>query len=112
MKRLSPSKVVFSLALGIALLPQWSSAATPSAQQALKLTPTQPGVDYDRPSPEQAAKCKIIAKKINGHVGWIVEESRRRDLAEVRRHRRQQCRGSVELLQGRAGSLSRHRLKP
>ena len=73
MKRLSPSKVVFSLVLGMALLPQWSWAATPSAQQALRLTPTQPGVDYDRPGPDQAAKCKIIAKRINGHVGWIVE---------------------------------------
>jgi hypothetical protein len=27
-------------------------AATPSVEQALKLTPVQPGVDYDRPSPE------------------------------------------------------------
>jgi thiol-disulfide isomerase/thioredoxin len=73
MKRLSPSKVVFFLVLGLIVLPQWSSAATPSVQQALKLAPTQPGVDYDRPSPGQAAKCKIIAKKINGHVGWIVQ---------------------------------------
>ena len=39
----------------------------------MKLTPVQPGVDYDRPTPEEAAKCKILAKKIDGHVGWIVE---------------------------------------
>ena len=25
--------------------------------------PVQPGVDYDRPSPEEAAKCKISAKQ-------------------------------------------------
>jgi thiol-disulfide isomerase/thioredoxin len=73
MKRLCPSKVVLTCVLGLALLPQWSLAAAPSAQQALKLTPTQQGVDYDQPTPEQAAKCKIISKKIDGHVGWIVE---------------------------------------
>jgi thiol-disulfide isomerase/thioredoxin len=56
----------------MALLPRWSSAA-PSAEQALKLVPVQPGVDYDRPSPAEAAKCKILAKKIDGHVGWVVE---------------------------------------
>ena len=30
-------------------------------------------MDYDRPSPAEAAKCKIVAKKIDGHVGWVVE---------------------------------------
>ncbi len=54
-------------------LSQGSQAATPSADQALKLTPMQSGVDYDRPTAEEAPKCKIVAKKINGHVGWIVE---------------------------------------
>ena len=52
---------------------RWLSAATPSAEQALGLTPVQAGVDYDRPSPQEISKCKIIAKKINGQVGWIVE---------------------------------------
>ena len=50
-------------------------AAAPTAEQALKLTPVQPGVDYDRPTPEQAARCKIIAKRIDGHMGWIVESA-------------------------------------
>ena len=50
-----------------------SFAANPSAEQALKLTPIQEGVDYDRPTPEEAAKCKISARKIDGHVGWVVE---------------------------------------
>jgi len=35
--------------------------------------PVQPGVDYDRPSAEETAKCKITAKKIDGCVGWIIE---------------------------------------
>lgn len=47
--------------------------AAPSAVQALKLTPTQEGIDFDRPKPEDASNCKISAKKVDGHVGWIVE---------------------------------------
>ena len=31
------------------------------------------GVDYDQPTAEEAAKCKISTKKIDGHVGYIVE---------------------------------------
>jgi tetratricopeptide (TPR) repeat protein len=50
-----------------------AAAATPSAEQALSLTPVQSGVDYDRPTPQEISKCKIIAKKINGQIGWIVE---------------------------------------
>jgi thiol-disulfide isomerase/thioredoxin len=48
-------------------------AASPSAAQALRLAPSQQGIDYDRPKPEDVARCKISAKKIDGHVGWIVE---------------------------------------
>jgi thiol-disulfide isomerase/thioredoxin len=51
----------------------WSLAATPTAEQALGLTPVQVGVDFDRPGPQDVTKCKIVAKKINGQVGWIVE---------------------------------------
>ena len=57
----------------ITLGASWSLAATPTAEQALNLTPVQGGVDYDRPSPQDIAKCKIVAKKINGQVGWVVE---------------------------------------
>jgi thiol-disulfide isomerase/thioredoxin len=52
-----------------------ADATNPTAEQALKLTPVQKGVDYDRPSPEEAARCKIYPKKIDGHVGWIVESA-------------------------------------
>ncbi len=48
-------------------------AATPTVEQALNLTPVQAGVDYDRPGPQDIPKCKIIAKKINGQVGWVVD---------------------------------------
>ncbi len=50
-----------------------ASAATPTVEQALNLTPVQAGVDCDRPGAQDIAKCKITAKKINGQVGWIVE---------------------------------------
>jgi hypothetical protein len=73
MLRIAPSKVLFSFAIGAALLPAWASAATPSVEQALKLKPAQPDVEYDRPTAEQAAGCKIVAKTTNGHIGWIVE---------------------------------------
>ena len=48
-------------------------AASPSAAQALALNPSQQGVDYDRPKAEDVPKCKVTAKKVDGHVGWIVE---------------------------------------
>jgi len=48
-------------------------AAAPSAEQALKLMPIQKGVDIDRPNAQVAAKCTIAARKLDGHVGWIVE---------------------------------------
>ena len=64
----------FGLAMfSMATSPNLSWAATPTAAQALRLKPSQPDVDYDRPTAEQAAKCKIVAKKIDGHIGWIVE---------------------------------------
>ena len=44
-------------------------------QDALRLEPVQKGVDCDRPSPDEAAKCKIYAKKIDGHIGWLVEDA-------------------------------------
>jgi thiol-disulfide isomerase/thioredoxin len=73
MMRLLPQAGVWVVAITVALLwsPAW--AGTPSVEQALKLAPVQRGVDYDRPSAEEAAKCKIAAKKVDGHVGWVVE---------------------------------------
>jgi thiol-disulfide isomerase/thioredoxin len=55
------------------LAPSLGWAATPSAEQALKLAPVQAVTDYDQPSAEATARCKIIAKKFDGHVGWVVE---------------------------------------
>lgn len=70
---LSPMALIaaFVVGWGMGALPL--SAASPSAEQALKLTPTQEGVDYDRPKPDEVAKCKMSARKIDGRVGWVVE---------------------------------------
>lgn len=51
-----------------------AGAASPSAQQALKLAPIQEDVDFDRPSGDRAARCKISARKIDDGVGWVVED--------------------------------------
>jgi len=58
-----------------AMLAGMSQAASPTAEQALKLAPIQGGVDCARPTPEEAAKCTIGAKKIDGKVGWVVEDA-------------------------------------
>ena len=61
-------------ALGVGLMGS-ASAASPKVEQALQLTPVQKGVDYDRPSPEEAAKCKIVPRKVGNQVGWVVEDA-------------------------------------
>lgn len=71
--RFIPAKTALICTLSVILLPGWSLAANPSAEQALKLVPVQSGVDFDRPTADEAAKCKMLAKKIDGRVGWIVE---------------------------------------
>jgi thiol-disulfide isomerase/thioredoxin len=50
------------------------AGSAPSVNQALKLAPIQKGVDYDRPSDQEIPKCKISPKRINGQLGWIVED--------------------------------------
>ena len=47
--------------------------ASPSADQALRLAPTQEGVDYDRPQADDVSRCKITARKMDGNAGWVVE---------------------------------------
>jgi thiol-disulfide isomerase/thioredoxin len=47
------------------------SAAAPTIEQALSFVPVQAGVDYDRPKPDDIAKCKVRATE--GNKGWLVE---------------------------------------
>jgi thiol-disulfide isomerase/thioredoxin len=49
----------------------WAASAT--VEQILRVTPSQDGVDYDRPKPEDVPRCKISVKKVAGNSGWIVE---------------------------------------
>lgn len=50
-----------------------AEGASPSVQQALKLAPMQQGVDFDQPTAQEAAKCKINVRKIGDRAGWVVE---------------------------------------
>jgi len=66
---------IAATALTAMLAPHAASAASPSVEQALRLKPIQPDVDYSRPTAEEAARCRIEARKVDGRVGWIVEDS-------------------------------------
>ena len=74
-------RLVLGFAVCLPCLLSWAAppAAGPKKEEplklALQLAPIQKGVDYDRPTPEEAAKCKISARKIDGHVGWLVEDA-------------------------------------
>src|SRR5687768_5187690 len=46
--------------------------AAPSVEDALKLAPVQPGIEYDSPTAEEAKACKISPEKINGATAWVV----------------------------------------
>lgn len=63
---------VLAICLTSPLSMQPAMAAQPTADQALGLTPIQSEIDYDRPQPEEAAKCTIKAETIEGGKGWIV----------------------------------------
>lgn len=49
-----------------------AQAAAPKIADALKLTPVQRGVSYDRPSAAEAKQCKVEAENSKGSNGWIV----------------------------------------
>jgi len=71
MTRPFPLKVVFFCLVALWLSSPPASGAAPTVEQALKLAPIQPGIDYDRPNQEDVAKCKI--KQLDGRKGWLVE---------------------------------------
>ena len=69
-----PSSIGFLVAaVGVlcSSLPVLAANVTPA--QVLQVTPSQEGVDYDRPKPEDVPRCKVSVKKVEGHAGWIVE---------------------------------------
>jgi len=73
MKQIAPPiSLVFSAIVAMSFS-NGTLGATPDAAQALKLMPVQPDVDFDQPGPGKIDQCKISAKKVDGHVGWIVK---------------------------------------
>lgn len=62
------------IALGLTVLPTAESAqaATPSVDQALRLTPIQDDVDYSQPTPAEVKASTIKAEKEGGRTGWVV----------------------------------------
>ncbi|MDY0165304.1 MAG: thioredoxin-like domain-containing protein [Thermoguttaceae bacterium] len=67
------ARATITVALAIAL--GGLANANPTAEQALRLSPVQKGVDYSRPSPEEAARCKIESQKLDdGTVAWVVSD--------------------------------------
>ena len=64
----------FGHTLGLLLASTAGSAwaATPSASDALKLSPVQRDVEYDIPKPADTAGCTIKAEQFSGRTGWVV----------------------------------------
>jgi len=52
-----------------------TEAASPSAADALKLRPVQPRVDFTSPTADETARCTISARRIDGKLGWVVEDA-------------------------------------
>lgn len=50
-----------------------AGAASPTAEDALRLQPIQSEVRYEKPSAEEAARCKVVALKEGNWTGWTVE---------------------------------------
>lgn len=59
----------------ILLTLQLAVAAQPSVRQAFTPTPIQRNVDYDRPTQQEIAGCKIEADKTGGNRAWIVKDA-------------------------------------
>jgi len=64
------------LALALAMVPAsgWGAGGTPTVEQALKLSPVQADVAYDRPSEKDAARATLKAETIGGKTGWVVRD--------------------------------------
>jgi len=64
---------VFCLVGGLAVIaPQPSYAADPTSEQALRLKPVQPEVDYTQVDPAVAAECRLEKLAVPGWTGWRV----------------------------------------
>ncbi|MBL9162067.1 MAG: redoxin domain-containing protein [Planctomycetaceae bacterium] len=62
------------LAAGLLSLASTVQAAAPTAEDALKLAPVQPGIEYDIPPAADAKNCKINPEKIGKVTAWVVRD--------------------------------------
>lgn len=61
------------LALGLGMLGvNAAQAAVPTAEQALQLQPIQASVDYQQPTADEVAQCKVVAEQVGDAAGWVV----------------------------------------
>lgn len=70
-----PRWTIWCTALALSVLATSSQGASPTVEQALSLTPIQKDVDCDRPQGDEVARCRISSQKIDGYVGWVVEDA-------------------------------------
>jgi thiol-disulfide isomerase/thioredoxin len=52
-----------------------AQADAPSAVDALRLVPVQPGIVYDTPEKDQIARCKVDVETVGGIAGWVVRDA-------------------------------------
>ncbi|WP_425615602.1 thioredoxin-like domain-containing protein [Anatilimnocola sp. NA78] len=52
-----------------------ASAESPSAADALRLVPVQPGINFDTPEKQDLAKCKVDVETVGGITGWVVRDA-------------------------------------
>lgn len=64
-----------ALAACACLMAVSTSIAGPTAEQALKLTPVQSGVNFDAPTAKEIAKCTIDVEKSGKASGWLVKDA-------------------------------------
>ena len=75
MIRTSCYHVLFVAACGLAtaVIGETALASKPAPSEALKLTPVQQDVDYDRPAAGEVDKCVVEVETVGGISGWVVK---------------------------------------
>ncbi|QDU87982.1 Thiol-disulfide oxidoreductase ResA [Pirellulimonas nuda] len=68
------------LAIAASLFAGVSTAKSPTAEQALALTPIQPGIDFTTPAKADIAACTIAPEKSGGITAWVVRDGQGRNL--------------------------------
>jgi len=72
----SLGRAVCLLGMHLSVAATSALAAQPTVEYALGLAPRQSGVDYDRPSADDAKKCSIKMEKEGGVTAWVVRGPR------------------------------------